>query len=267
MHPLIITATPNTCWLKPDVDYPRTPEAIAAEATLCQQNGATILHTHAEGKWKETIAAVRARCDIIVQCGMSSLPIPERMEVYENKADMISIILNHHDEAFARTECNVLHLRKELVEYCRLCRKYGVVPEWEVWHAGSVWNLNYLIGRKLLKPPYVTTLFFGWPGGTWSPPTVEEYLYRRRLMPEGCVCNVSIMVADHATTLGEGQRDILAAAIIHGDHVRVGTEDYPYDHSGEVVPTHELVKETAEMARALGRPLATVQQARKMIGL
>ena len=267
MHPLIITATPNTCWLKPDVDYPRTPEAIAAEATLCQQNGATILHTHAEGKWKETIAAVRARCDIIVQCGMSSLPIPERMDVYEHKADMISVILNHHDEAFAQTECNVLHLRKELVEYCRLCRKYGVVPEWEVWHAGSVWNLNYLIGRKLLEPPYVATLFFGWPGGTWSPPTVEEYLYRRRLMPEGCVCNVSIMVADHATTLGEGQRDILAAAIIHGDHVRVGTEDYPYDHSGEVVPTHELVKETAEMARALGRPLATVQQARKMIGL
>ena len=267
MHPLIITATPNTCWLKPDVDYPRTPEAIAAEATLCQQNGATILHTHAEGKWKETIAAVRARCDIIVQCGMSSLPIPERMDVYEHKADMISVILNHHDEAFAQTECNVLHLRKELVEYCRLCRKYGVVPEWEVWHAGSVWNLNYLLGRKLLEPPYVATLFFGWPGGTWSPPTVEEYLYRRRLMPEGCVCNVSIMVADHATTLGEGQRDILAAAIIHGDHVRVGTEDYPYDHSGEVVPTHELVKETAEMARALGRPLATVQQARKMIGL
>ena len=267
MHPLIITATPNTCWLKPDVDYPRTPEAIAAEATLCQQNGATILHTHAEGKWKETIAAVRARCDIIVQCGMSSLPIPERMEVYENKADMISVILNHHDEAFAQTECNVLHLREELVEYCCLCKKYGVIPEWEVWHAGSVWNLNYLLGRKLLEPPYVATLFFGWPGGTWSPPTVEEYLYRRRLMPEGCVCNVSIMVADHATTLGEGQRDILAAAIIHGDHVRVGTEDYPYDHSGEVVPTHELVKETAEMARALGRPLATVQQARKMIGL
>ena len=275
MPPLIITATPNISWMHPQVDYPRTPQAIAEEARLCCENGAAILHTHAEGRWKETIDSVRARCDIIVQCGMSSLPISERMEVYENKADMISVILNHHDEAFTQTECNVLHLRQELVEYCLLCRKYGVIPEWEVWHAGSVWNLDYLIGRKLLKPPYVATLFFGWPGGTWSPPTVEEYLYRRRLMPEGCVCNVSIMVADrattlvadHATTLGKRQRDILTAAIISGDHVRVGTEDHPYDHSGKVVPTHELVKETAEMARALGRPLATVQQARKMIGL
>jgi 3-keto-5-aminohexanoate cleavage enzyme len=267
MPPLIITATPNISWLHPQVDYPRTPQAIAEEAALCQQNGATILHTHAEGRWADTIQAVRAKSDIIVQCGMSSLPIPERMEVYKNKADIISVILNHHDEAFAQTECNVLHLREELVVYCRLCRKYGVIPEWEVWHAGSVWNLNYLIGKKMLKPPYVATLFFGWPGGTWSPPTVDEYMYRRRLMPEGCVCNVSVMGADHATTLGQGQRDILAAAIIHGDHVRVGTEDHPYDHSGTVVPTHELVKETAEMARALGRPLATVQQAREMIGL
>jgi 3-keto-5-aminohexanoate cleavage enzyme len=259
MNPLIIIATPNICWLKPEVDYPRNPEEIAEEARRCFENGATILHTHAEGKWKETIAAVRHKSDIIVQCGMSSLPIPDRMEVFNNKADMISIILNHHDEAFVGADCNVLHLKDELVEYARLCKKHGVIPEWEVWHTGSVWNLKYLIGRKLVEPPYVTTLFFGWPGGTWSPPTVDEYLYRRRLMPEGCVCNVSIM--------GEGQRDILAAAIIHGDHVRVGTEDLPYDHSGRPVDTPALVRETAEMARALGRPLATIQQARKIIGL
>jgi len=259
MQPLIIIATPNICWLNPDVGYPRTPETIAEEASLCQQSGATILHTHAEEKWKETISAVRTKCDILIQCGMSSLQISERTDIFENKADMISIILNHHDEAFVRTECLVLHPRAELVEYARLCKKNRVIPEWEVWHAGSIWNLNYLIKKKLLKPPYVTTLFFGWPGGTWSPPTVEEYFYRRKLMPDGCVCNVSIM--------GEGQRDILTAAIIHGDHVRVGTEDYPFDHSGKVVATHELVKETAEIAKALGRPLATVSQARKMIGL
>jgi 3-keto-5-aminohexanoate cleavage enzyme len=259
MQPLIIIATPNVCWLNPDVDYPRTPEAIAEEARLCYENGATILHTHAEGKWKETIAAVRARSPIIIQCGMSSLPITDRMDIYKNKGDMISIILNHHDESFVGADFNVLHPKEELTEYVQLCKKYGVIPEWEVWHSGSIWNLNYLIQKKLLKPPYITTLFFGWPGGTWSPATVEEYLYRRKLMPEGCVCNVSIM--------DKSQRDILTSAIINGDHVRVGTEDFPYNHSGKLMPTYELVKETAGMARALGRPLATVKQARKMIGL
>lgn len=258
MQPLIIIATPNICWLQPQVKYPRDPQAIAEEACRCREAGATILHTHAQGQWAEVMRAVRAKSDIIVQCGMSSLPIPERMAVFENKADMISIILNHHDEAFVEADFNVLHPKEELVEYARLCRKHRVIPEWEVWHTGSIWNLNHLIKEKHLKPPYVTTLFFGWPGGTWSPPTVEEYFYRRRLMPEGCVCNVSIM--------GEGQREILTAAILNGDHVRVGTEDLPFDHSGKLVDTPALVRETAEMAHALGRPLATVQQARKMIG-
>jgi 3-keto-5-aminohexanoate cleavage enzyme len=259
MQPLIIIATPNISWLQPQVEYPRTPEAIAEEGRLCREAGATILHTHAEAQWAETIRAVRAKCDIIVQCGMSSLPIAERMAVFENKADMISIILSHHDESFVEADFNVLHPKDELVEYTRLCRKYKVIPEWEVWHTGSIWNLNYLIKKKLLKPPYVTTLFFGWPGGTWSPATIEEYTYRRRLMPEGCACNVSIM--------GEGQREIITAAILNGDHVRVGTEDLPFDHSGKLADTAALVRETAEMARTLGRPLATIKQARKMIGL
>ena len=259
MQPLIITATPNISWLHPEVDYPRDLAAIAAEAALCYENGATILHTHAEGRWKDTIQAVREKCLIIIQCGMSSQAIPERMEIYRHKADMISIILSHHDEAFAQTETLVLHSRQELLDYARLNREYGVIPEFEVWHAGSIWNLNYLIEREVLTAPYVTTLFFGWPGGTWSPPTMEEYLYRRRQMPSGCVCNVSIM--------GEGQREIVTAAILMGDHVRVGTEDYPFNHAGEVTTTHALVGEAAVIARAIGRPIATVQQARQMIGL
>jgi 3-keto-5-aminohexanoate cleavage enzyme len=259
MQPLIIIATPNISWLHPEVDYPRTPEAIATEARLCYENGATILHTHAEGLWAETIQAVRKQTTIILQCGMSSLPIPERMAVYENKADMISIILNHHDEAFALTECSVLHSRQELAEYARLNQKYALIPEFEVWHAGSIWNLRYLMDQGLLTAPYVTTLFFGWPGGTWSPPTLEEYRYRRKLMPAGCVCNVSIM--------GEAQREIIAAAILMGDHVRVGTEDYPFNHAGKIAATHELVKETADIARALGRPLASIDLARQLIGL
>ncbi len=259
MQSLIITATPNTCWLHPEVEYPRTPEAIAKEAMLCYQAGATILHTHAESRWAETIRAVRQACPIIVQCGMSSLPIPERTEAYQNKPDMLSIILGHHDEAFARTDVSVLHTRQELLDYAQLNREFGVIPEFEVWHAGSIWNLNYLIERAAIAPPYFATLFFGWPGGTWSPPTVEEYLYRRRLMPAGCICNVSIM--------GEGQREILTAAILMGDHVRVGSEDYPYNHAGQVAATHALVQETVEIARAIGRPLATVEQARQLIGL
>ncbi|MBN2224814.1 MAG: 3-keto-5-aminohexanoate cleavage protein [Deltaproteobacteria bacterium] len=259
MDPLIIVATPNTCWLKPDVPFPKTPEEIAAEAVLCCERGAAVLHTHAEGQWVEVIRAVRAGSDIIVQCGMSSLEIEQRMDVFKEKADMMSIILSHHDEAFVELDCMKLHSKEELQEYARLCNEYGVKPEFEIWHSGSIWNLNYLIGKKLLTPPYITTLFFGWPGGTWSPPTIEEYLYRRRLMPPGCAVTVSIMHAD--------QIKILVAAILEGDHVRVGTEDYAFLKSGRQAATYELVQEIASISRSLGRPVATVAEARRMLGL
>ncbi len=259
MDPLIIVATPNTCWLKPDVPFPRTPEEITAEAVRCRERGATVLHTHAEGQWIEVIRAVRAACDIIVQCGMSSLEIEERMDVFTEKSDMMSIILSHHDEAFAELDCLKLHSKEELRQYAKLCAEYGVAPEFEVWHAGSVWNLNYLIDKKLLTPPYITTMFFGWPGGTWSPPTIEEYLYRRRLLPPGAAATVSIMHED--------QIKILVAAILQGDHVRVGTEDYAFLRSGRQARTYELVDEIASISRSLGRPIATVAQARRILGL
>jgi 3-keto-5-aminohexanoate cleavage enzyme len=258
-NPLVITATPNICWLKPDVNYPKKAPEIAEEAARCRENGASILHTHAEGQWSGVINGVRAKSDIIIQSGMSSIPLLERIELFEQKSDMVSIILNHHAEAFTELNCDTLHPLAELVEYAEACRKYGVKPEFEVWHAGSIWNLNRLIEQNLLDPPYVNTLFFGWPGGTWSPPTVQEYLYRRSLMPAGCAMTVSIMCPE--------QMDVLVSAIIQGDHVRVGTEDYPYTQQGKIATTYELVKEIADISCSLGREVATPSQARELLGI
>ena len=78
MNPLIITATPNICWLQPDVVYPRSVEEIAAEARRCEQAGARIFHIHAEGQWAEVIAVVRQHTALVIQCCMASLPIPDR---------------------------------------------------------------------------------------------------------------------------------------------------------------------------------------------
>ena len=76
---------------------------------------------------------------------------------------------------------------------------------------------------------------------------------------EGCVVTVSAM--------GKKQIDIVAAAMLQGDHVRVGTEDYPFSRAGTPATTHELVAEAAQLARALGRPIASPGEARRMMGL
>jgi 3-keto-5-aminohexanoate cleavage enzyme len=116
---------------------------------------------------------------------------------------------------------------------------------------------QFVVGKKLVEPPYFTSLFFGWPGGSWSPPTVEEYFYRRRHLPDESLATASVM--------DERQIDILAAAIGAGDHIRVGTEDYPFDRQGKVAQAHQLVAEAVELAAAMGRPVATPEQAREII--
>jgi 3-keto-5-aminohexanoate cleavage enzyme len=257
--PVIITATPNISWLHPEVEYPTTVEELVEEAKLCQQAGAAILHFHGEHFWSQAIDALRKETNLILQCGMSSLPIQERMEVFEKQADMISIITSHHDEAFATLDVHVLHSREELVEYAELARKYGVKLELETWHTGSIWNIEWMIERGLLDPPYFTSLFFGWPGGSWSPATIEEYLHRRNSLPDNSISTVSAMGAD--------QFRLLVVALAAGDHVRVGTEDYAFDHEGNVAPTHALVEQVARVATSIGRRVASPQEAREMIGL
>jgi 3-keto-5-aminohexanoate cleavage enzyme len=256
--PLIVTATPNICWLSPDVPYPETPQAMAEEARRCEEAGAAILHMHADD-WPPAIRAVREQTSLIVQCGMSSRTPTERKAVFDERADMISIITSHHDEAFAGLDVHVLHPREELLEYARLQAASGVRLEYEIWHTGSIWNLEWLIEHASLEPPYFTSLFFGWPGGSWSPPTVEEYAYRRRHLPAGSVATVSIM--------DPLQIDIVTAAIQAGDHVRVGTEDHPFARDGRRAETHELVAEVADLSRELGRPLATSDEARALTGV
>lgn len=271
MDPLIIVATPNNCWLHPQTKYPRTVSELIEESCRCREAGAAVLHTHGladigedcctkgVGKWVEVIEGCRKASDILIQSGMSTLTLQQRIEVFEEKSDMVSIILNHHDEDFAECNTDVLHPMEELVEYAGACRKYRVKPEFEIWHSGSIWNLNQLISKGLLDGPYINTLFFGWPGGTWSPPTVEEYLYRRNMMPDNCKCVVSIM--------GREQMDILAAAVRNGDGVRVGTEDYPFTQQGNIVEAHDLVKEIADISRSLGREVATPAQAKEILGI
>jgi uncharacterized protein (DUF849 family) len=78
-NPLIITATPNICWLKPDVPYPITTPEIIEESNRCREAGAAVLHTHAEKDWSGVINGVRAANDLIIQSGMSSIPLMERI--------------------------------------------------------------------------------------------------------------------------------------------------------------------------------------------
>jgi len=69
-----------------------------------------------------------------------------------------------------------------------------------------------------------------------------------------------------ASVLGGSVADtgLARAAIERGGHVRVGLEDY----CGEDQPTNaDLVTEVVEIARAVGRPIATSDEAARILDL
>ncbi|MHA1490591.1 MAG: 3-keto-5-aminohexanoate cleavage protein [Promethearchaeota archaeon] len=259
---MIITATTANSWIYPDVkNWKETTKELIDDIEKCYEAGAAIAHVHLpRGEEAETVKKIKERCDIIIQAGMSSYPIEERAPDFHAKPDMLSIILNHHDEHFTGVSVNQIHDLSELEEYCVTCKSFNIKPEWEVWHTGSYWNLNYLIEKGLLKPPHVLTLFFNWPGGTWSPPTADEYLHRIKYMPEKCLHTISVM--------GEQQTRIATLSISHGGNVRVGTEDYPFIKKGVPAKNNaEIVARMVKISQEMGRETATPSEARKIIGI
>jgi uncharacterized protein (DUF849 family) len=68
--------------------------------------------------------------------------------------------------------------------------------------------------------------------------------------------------------ISRAQWGLLAAALSLGGNVRVGLEDNFYLPGGEMARSNgELVARAARMALDTGRRLATVSEAREMLGL
>ncbi len=259
---MILTATTANSWIYPEVqNWADNLDDLIKDVIECYEAGATMAHVHLpRGFESETVKRIRENCDIIIQGGMSSDIIPDRKGDFEAKPDMLSIILNHHDEHFTQVSLNRLHTLEELEEYCIKCKEYKIKPEWEVWHTGSFWNLNFLIDKNLIAPPHVLTLFFNWPGGTWSPPTAEEYLHRIKYMPPNSLHTISVM--------GENQTKIAILAISHGGNVRVGTEDFPFIRKGiPAINNAEIVARMVRISKEMGRDVADPSEGRKIIGI
>lgn len=102
-------------------------------------------------------------------------------------------------------------------------------------------------------------LYFGGPTLPFGlPPTAASLeAYLAMLAGSGLPWMVGVIGGDAGATLAE-------AAIRRGGHVRVGLEDY----AGPRQPRNEeLVAEIAALARRLDRPLATPEEARRILGI
>jgi 3-keto-5-aminohexanoate cleavage enzyme len=289
MDPLIITVTvdssmsyPGNLLMPPIEDVEaigqQYVDAVKAGASICHHHGIHYLEDEmqADGKkmsridfdgWRDLTEKIRSGGDHpLIQFGIASARLPEKIKLMELGPDMMSYAFNVHDEffqpdpAYPAVEMYALHPRDELEEFTRAALDHGVKTEIECFYTGAYWNMEYIRRKGLLEDPIWATLFFGWKGGAWTPPTHDAVLYMVRHLPEKVNWNVSVMDPAHWS--------LLPLVIAMGGHVRVGWEDYPYLPNGELATTNaELVQVVVEMAERIGRPVATPEQAREIAGL
>ena len=290
MDKLIITVTVDSSMSYPgnrlmppieDVDAigQQYIDAVNAGASICHHHGIHYMEKEiqADGRrlsridfdgWRRLTEKIRSvGTDPLIQYGIASARLPEKIKLLEQKPDMMSYAFNVHDEffqpdpAYPAVEMYAIHPRDELETFSKAALEHGVKPEIECFYTGAFWNMEFIRRKGLLVNPVWATLFFGWQGGAWTPPTHDAVLFMVHHLP--AQVNWSVSVMDAAT-----QWRLMPLVIAMGGHVRVGWEDNPYLPNGEVARSNaDLVKVVVEMARSIGREVASPAEAREIIGL
>lgn len=246
---------------------PVTPEEIAAAAAACVKAGAAIVHVHArhadgrptqdQAVYREIIAAVRARCDAIVQVstgGAVGMTPEERLAPLTLAPEMATLSMgsvNFGDDVF-------LNHPADMHSFLKAMRNHDVKPELEIFDTGMLSTVHRWLKQGLLALPLHLDFVLGIPGGMAGTP--EALLYLRSQLPAGASWSVA--------GIGPAQLPLGVMAIVLGGHVRVGFEDNIYFRKGELATSNaQLVERMVSISEAMDRPVATPDEARAMLGI
>src|SRR5436305_5288210 len=268
-----VLATRDLC---PAIPY--TPQEIGEEAKRAADAGAAIVHIHArkpEGgaEWRvetfaEILTEVRARTDVIVNfsTGAIGIPVEERVaHIRELRPELGALNMGsmnyaiysekkkvfYHDHVFANPF-------KDIQFFLEAMNAAGVKPELECFDTGHIANTAPLIDMGILRPPYQFSLIMGVLGGI--PGTARHLVNQVDTLPP----------ESHWQVIGIGlnQWALVAAAITMGGNARVGLEDNFYVEEGKMAKSNgELVQKAARLVHDLGRDVARVDEARKILSL
>jgi 3-keto-5-aminohexanoate cleavage enzyme len=268
MDPLIITCAPVGAELRIDQTpyLPYTPALLGETARAVREAGGSIIHvhcrnddgsnTHSVERFREAYGAVREASDLIVQFstgGAIGMTPEERAGVLQLRPEMATLTcgtVNFGDDVFENSFPIMRGILKKMHEF-------DVRPELEIFDKGHLANARRLARERLLSFPQHVDFVLGVPGGLEA--TVQNLGDLVDDLPDGCTWSVA--------GIGRQQLPMAMAAIAMGGHVRVGLEDNVFYSRGKLARNEELVARVARIAAEAGRPVATPDQARKVLGL
>ncbi|MDL2219316.1 3-keto-5-aminohexanoate cleavage protein [Ruminococcaceae bacterium OttesenSCG-928-O06] len=137
-------------------------------------------------------------------------------------------------------------------------RENDVVPEIELFDTGNFYYVNHLLKKGLLKAPYWIQFVLGM--GNASFPTVKHMIEMLDYVPENSTVGI--------VAVGASQIPLITVGLAMGLHIRVGLEDNLYESKGVLAKSNaQMVEKAVQLAKAVGRPVATPAQAREMMGV
>ncbi len=250
-------------------DLPLHPEEIADSVYECYLAGAAMAHIHVRDEkggpsmsldtFSRTVELIRQRCDILLNLttsGGRDLPLTDE----DRFAHLVL------EPEMCSMDCGSMNFGERVFENSpRFLRKLGeatikakVKPEIEVFDSAMIDNAVRLAKDGFIAAPMHFQFVLGARGGMAATP--ENLLFLLSKIPEGSTWSV--------IGIGRGHLPLLTMAIHMGGHVRVGMEDNVLYRKGVLVKTNaQFVERTVRLAEEFDRPIATVAEARQIIGL
>jgi 3-keto-5-aminohexanoate cleavage enzyme len=272
-EPVMITAavTGSITSAKQSPHIPLTVEEIVEAAVESWRSGAAIVHLHARDEqgtptqdsaiYRTLVERIRERgCEAILNLSTGSAggraELDERMDCLELRPEMVTLdcgSINLGDDWVFRNPYSTF-----LKPAAARMRELEIAVELETFDSGMIRNGLRLIREGLIQGPGFWQLCLGVPGG--AAPDLQTVAYLLSRLPEGALWS----------TLGIGrhQLEVNVVSLLYGGHVRTGLEDNVYYRRGELVRSNaQLVERIVRLAEEFGRPVATPDEARRLLGV
>src|SRR6476620_3046350 len=262
---------------------PYTPEEYAAEARRAVDEGGSQIHIHARtpdgvpsyeiDDFRAITEAIAAEVDDVIvnySTGAIGVPVDKRIAyLRELKPDVAALnmsSMNYAKYSKRRKEFVFKAVFENsfdtIIEFLGAMREIGIKPEHECFDAGHVANLDPLIDMGLLEEPLQISLVMGVNGGIR--PNARNVAFMSEQIPGGAEGQNQWQVIG----ISREQWKLLGSSLVMGGNVRAGLEDNFYLPDGEMARSNgDLIAKARQMAHDVGRRVASVDEARELLGV
>ena len=300
---LVIQAAPyGPEWLPGDADdLPLTMDEHVQAAVDCYNAGATVLHIHVReldghgskrmSMFNELMSRLReAVPDMVLQIGGSISFAPEEEGAdakwlsYDTR-HMLAEITPRPDQvtiAIGSSQMNIVELFDDediegtsiakpatyeayrdmvvdatpdfYLEHLKRLRAKDIQPHFQLAHTAQLETVERMIRKGVHRGPLV--LNYVAIGGGFAGRHPADLVEFMRRVPDGAVLTIEASMRAVAP--------MNAVGIALGAHVRVGNEDNLWRHKGQRMSSVEQIEQMVQLARVLGRDIATGAEAKEI---